>query len=94
MTQEQTPALKACPCCQSDNLVPPPEHWREGCVYCRDCGLRANSPDAWNHRTPDPAVAGLVDALEAYIAQVDAILLPDDAVTIAARQALATWGAQ
>ena len=42
--------LKPCPCCASSDLVPPPAHWPDGVVYCRTCGLRANSPAAWNTR--------------------------------------------
>jgi hypothetical protein len=47
-------ALKPCPCCESPDIIPPPKHWPEGCVYCRKCGLRANSPEAWNTRPIAP----------------------------------------
>lgn len=61
MTEERmTPALEACPCCASTNLVPPPKHWPDGVVYCRDCGLRGSSPEAWNQRAspaPEPVAA-------------------------------------
>lgn len=51
-TNESAPVeqLLPCPCCQSTNIIPPPKHWPDGCVYCRNCGLRANSPTAWNTR--------------------------------------------
>lgn len=67
--------LKPCPCCASKNIVPPPKHWPEGCVYCRDCGLRAVSPEAWNSRPTqarvDAGAQGAYDAIASYTAHRD-----------------------
>lgn len=61
--EEVIQALSPCPCCGSDNIIPPDAGWPDGCVYCRSCGLRGNSPSAWNRRLHTPETAGERDDL-------------------------------
>jgi hypothetical protein len=72
MTEE---ALKPCPVPWCDNPRPQAQSPMPYCfvVKCNECGTRtlyfytkAEAIAAWNHRTPDPRVAGLVEALEWY----------------------------
>jgi len=53
--------LLPCPCCESTNLVGG-EHSTD-CVYCKDCWLRAVSPDAWNTRANHLCVVPSVEVI-------------------------------
>ena len=112
MTQEQAPALKACPFCGgADHLSVSPcgsltadmpaRPYRVVC-YHLDCdGVqgpvgygRFEAIAAWNTRTPDPAVAGLVEALEAIANDPYQFGQRIQAMKARASQALKTWSAQ